>query len=446
MVRSAASFGVALPKQWPKYVRSAIVHTISLAHTALTVTRSAAANSWNARVRLKVENQRLRQEISLLEEELRIKDARMRRVPAHHRPYYSPHERLAILELRAARGWSMVQAAKRLLLTTATIGNWMRRLDEQGTAGLVQVPVPVNRFPGFVRYIVQRLKVLCPGMGYVKLAQTLARAGLHLSASTVRQMTREDPPLQPAPETVRHAARAIVSRGPDDIWLTDLTAVPTSLGFWTSWLPFALPQRWPFCWWVAVVVDHYSRKFHGVGVFQSQPTAVEMRTFLGRVIQRVGRTPRHLITDQGKQFRDQGFRRWSRRRGIRQRFGAVGRHGSISLVERLIRTIKQECTRRLIVPYGRRPLRRELTHFSAWYNAERPHQGLSGATPDEIYRGVDPRCRMARFEPRTRWPRASRCAAPQADVRGPCGGRLELQVSYLAGRKHLPIVTLRRAA
>jgi len=31
---------------------------------------------------------------------------------------------------------------------------------------------------------VQRLKALCPGMGRVKTAQTLARAGLHLGATT----------------------------------------------------------------------------------------------------------------------------------------------------------------------------------------------------------------------------------------------------------------------
>lgn len=27
---------------------------------------------------------------------------------------------------------------------------------------------------------------------------------------------------------------------------------PTALGFWASWVPFALPQVWPFCWWVGV--------------------------------------------------------------------------------------------------------------------------------------------------------------------------------------------------
>ena len=35
----------------------------------------------------------------------------------------------------------------------------------------------MNRFPDFVRYIVRRLKVLCPTMGKVKIAQVLCRAG-----------------------------------------------------------------------------------------------------------------------------------------------------------------------------------------------------------------------------------------------------------------------------
>jgi len=25
-----------------------------------------------------------------------------------------------------------------------------------------------------------------------------------------------------------------------------------------------LPQRWPFCWWVGVIVDHFSRRIMGV--------------------------------------------------------------------------------------------------------------------------------------------------------------------------------------
>ncbi len=43
----------------------------------------------------------------MLEEELRVKDGSMAMIEPHRRqPYYRRVERMAILELRAARGWS----------------------------------------------------------------------------------------------------------------------------------------------------------------------------------------------------------------------------------------------------------------------------------------------------------------------------------------------------
>lgn len=41
---------------------------------------------------------------------------------------------------------------------------------------LIQLTEPVNRFPDYVRYLVRQLKALCPTMGKVRIAQTLARA------------------------------------------------------------------------------------------------------------------------------------------------------------------------------------------------------------------------------------------------------------------------------
>lgn len=158
---------VPLPKGWPRTIRSAVIHAISLAQFSLTHTRSWAANNWNARIRLKQENDRIRHEVAVLIEEMRIKDARMLRIPAQRRPHYPPVERLAILELRAARGWSLSQTARRLLVTPATVASWMGRLDEEGPRAIVQVGEPVNRFPDFVGYMVRRLKVLCPTMGKV---------------------------------------------------------------------------------------------------------------------------------------------------------------------------------------------------------------------------------------------------------------------------------------
>ena len=81
---------------------------------------------------------------------------------------------MAILELKAARAWSLTQAAEAFLVTAETIASWTKRVDEAGEDALVQIPEPVNKFPDFVRAIVQRLKTLCPAMGKVKIAETLA--------------------------------------------------------------------------------------------------------------------------------------------------------------------------------------------------------------------------------------------------------------------------------
>ncbi len=173
-----------LPKNWPQKVRSAAVHAIALARLALTTARGQANSADPGSGRIA----RLTEEILLIKEEMRIKDARMADIPAQRRPHYLSIERLAILQLRAARGWSQAQTAERMQITPATVAAWTGRLDEEGPGALVQMPVPVNRFPEFVAYIVRSLKILCPAMGKVRIANFLARAGLHLGSTTVARM------------------------------------------------------------------------------------------------------------------------------------------------------------------------------------------------------------------------------------------------------------------
>ena len=207
------------------------------------------------------------------------------------RVYEAVTERLAILELRAACGWSRSQTARHLLVTPATVCSWMGRLDEEGPRAIVQTREPVNKFPDFVAYIVRRLKVLCPSMGKTKIAQVLCRAGLHLGSTTVQRMLGPKPRPRPLPVSSPFT-RVVTAKRPNHVWHCDLTAVPTSLGFWTSWFPFSSPQRWPFCWWVAVAVDHYSRRIMGVAVFESLPSSQEVRAFLGRAAHSAGTVPR----------------------------------------------------------------------------------------------------------------------------------------------------------
>ncbi len=179
---------IRLPRHWPKSVKSALVCAVAFAQAAVIESRSWCANSRIERIRLSSDNERLAAEIALLREELRIKDVRLARITAANRPHYPPTERLAILALKAARGWSAAQAAKVFLLVDATIAHWLKRIDEQGPNTLVRLPAPVNRFPDFVGQGVRQLKCVCPIMGKVRMAQMLARAGLHLSPSTVRRI------------------------------------------------------------------------------------------------------------------------------------------------------------------------------------------------------------------------------------------------------------------
>ena len=275
----------------------------------------------------------------------------MERLSAQRRPHYPEIERLAILELRAAR---------RLLVTPLTVTSWTHRLDDEGPDALVQVREPVNRFPEFVTYLVRRLRALCPRMGTRRIARTLARAGLHLGATTVRRMLK--PATKPTPKPKRPATpRVVTAKSPNHVWHLDLTSVPTIGGFWISWLPLSLPQRWPFSWWVAVVVDHFSRRAMGVAHFKKEPTARDMTRWLGSVCRAAGGRPGQLITDHGPQFTADEFGAWCLRRDIQQRFGAIGKYGSLAVIERFIRSLKNECTRLLpIVPLARTAFAREL--------------------------------------------------------------------------------------
>jgi putative transposase len=422
-----------------------------MASVALTVARSRAATSDREVRRLQAELDRASTEIALLKEELSIKDARWRRLRSRRRPHYTPIQRMRILQVKAARRWNREQTARAFLIDEQTLQAWMRRVDEEGERALIQTSEPVNRFPGFVRYLVKQLKALLPTVGKVRIANLLARAGLHLGATTIDRITRETGPLSEdalafLPEIDIKATRVVTAKAPGRAWHVDLTTVPAWSGFWVPWLPFALPQSWPFCWWVAVAVDHFSRAVVGFAVFFGRPTAAEVQRLLDRAIRRGGRPPKYIISDKGRQFWCDSYRRWCRQHGIRPRFGAVGKYGSIAVIERFMRSLKNECTRRILVPLGLDAMRREIALYVHWYNEHRPSMVLGGCTPREVHDGVRPANSKPRFEPRRKWPTRSPCASPQAPVNGEPGVRLRLVVAYLEDRKHLPIIELRRVA
>ncbi len=156
------------------------------------------------------------------------------------------------------------------------------------------------------------------------------------------------------------------------------------------------------------VIDQFSRRVNGFALFTEAPSSVEVCQFLDRVAARTGSRPKHVITDKGRQFFCETFKAWCRDQGIRPRFGAVGRKGSIAIVERFFRSMKAECRRRILVPLGLDPMREELACYATWYNLHRPHQALGGLTPAEE--------------------------------------RVHVVVKFMDARRQLPIVDLKRVA
>jgi hypothetical protein len=152
-----------------------------------------------------------------------------------------------------------------------------------------------------------------------------------------------------------------------------------------------------------------------------------------------------LISDKGSQlFPTAAYQNWCGHRGIRPRFGALGKHGSLAILERAIRTIK-EGLRHSIVPSRREAMRTELFQLLYWNNQHRPHSALGGKTPDEVYFRRFPGNRRPRLEPRPGWPRGSPCALPRVLIAGKSGVRFDVEVERIAGHAHLPIIRLRRA-
>jgi transposase InsO family protein len=234
--------------------------------------------------------------------------------------------------------------------------------------------------------------------------------------------------------------RPVTAKHPNHVFNVDLTTFATAFGFWVPWLPPCWVQRWPFCWCIGVVMDHYSRRIVALGLWRKEPTSAEVIAMLEAAAASAGGYPKYIISDQGTQFREE-YRDWCQARGVRPRFGAVGRFGSIAVLERFMRSLKAEGLRRLLtVPLDEARMTEELAVFVDWYNEERPHCGLGGDTPNEVYFDR-PRARAGpRFEVRGPYP------TRDVELRAEAGTVVELHVERFRGRDHLPVIELRRAA
>jgi putative transposase len=94
--------------------------------------------------------------------------------------------------------------------------------------------------------------------------------------------------------------------------------------------------------------------------------------------------PEIFNTDQGSQFTSPRFVDVLKDAGARVSMDGRGRWMDNVFIERLWRSLKYECVYIHAFETGSE-LRTGLTKWIGYYNTNRPHSALAGATPDEAY-------------------------------------------------------------
>lgn len=76
------NLALPIPRQWTKHIKSAFIHTISLASVTFASTCALASKRKSTLSRLKAELAQAYQEIARLRDEIQIKDERFHRISA----------------------------------------------------------------------------------------------------------------------------------------------------------------------------------------------------------------------------------------------------------------------------------------------------------------------------------------------------------------------------
>lgn len=329
--------------------------------------------------------------VALLREALGILASRWDKIPERQRPHFTPEARFRILRIKTLLALSADETACTFRVSTATILRWDQEalgVPERQTVGSLLKPVPpVRRYHDTVRHHIHTL-ALAGLPGDRSLAAHLARAGWKLARTTIQRIRKEKPTFPPpAPLAPATAARAVRARYPHHVWMLDLTEIPGFLRlFWFK---------------LAVVLDVFSRTPLAARVFLAEPSGQAIARLFAATARRFG-PPRHSVSDQGAQFTSRAFGRALARLGVRHRYGAIGRTGSIATIERFFRTLKSIARLRARPPLLRTDLERRLTLAFDYYVWLRPHQGLAEAAPAEFYFGRKPAYLDAISPPRGR--------------------------------------------
>jgi putative transposase len=199
-------------------------------------------------------------------------------------------------------------------------------------------------------------------IGRKRVARLMRVAGL-AGASRRRGLvtTRRDPEARPAPDLID---RNFAAERPNQLWVADITFVPTLAGFL----------------YLAVVLDAYSRRIVGWSMANHLRTelvldALEMA--LGQ------RRPKDVIhhSDQGSQYTSLAFGGRCREAGIRPSMGSVGDAYDNAMCESFFATLECELLARRRFASQAQARMAVFSYIEGWYNPGRRHSALGYLSP-----------------------------------------------------------------
>ena len=339
--------------------------------------------------------------------------ARLARLPERRRPFYTPVERFRILSLKEQMGLTNEEAADLFRICGGTVSRWMSRADpESETVGSLVRPIPpIRRYDDATHHLVQNIAGVGLG-GYRKLVQWLGMAAIRISRSTVRRYLKG--PRVPKPLPPVTTPRPVIARFVHHVTHIDSTWLKDFLGTTADG--------------VTVMFDSFSRFPVAVSKFVGSPEPDAMIRFVEDTFRRVG-TPRYLIADRGGEFTADRFKERIIAWGVVLRFCSAEHHRANAKLERFWRSLKSLLFG-LLPPQFQSENRDLVVNRALAYYSNRPHEGLGGATPTEIYLGLEP-AHLQAVQP------------PRGKLGAPCASH-NIEVAHLDGDQRFPY--LRHAA
>ncbi len=210
--------------------------------------------------------------------------------------------------------------------------------------------------------------------------------------------TRRDARQRPAPDLVNRKFTAV---GPNQLWVADMTYVPTWAGFI----------------YLATVLDVWSRRVVGWSIGERM-TADLVTAALDMALEQ--RKPTDVVhhSDQGSQYTSIEFGSRCRTMGVRPSMGTVGDAYDNAMAESFFASLECELLDRTTFKTKTEARLAVFTYIEGWYNPRRRHSALDYRSPANFERDHGNNARMQRPSSEPDLPTVVACetgAAPPVD-------------------------------